>query len=290
MGIRRPRHELDLSHEPPTSRELPAELADEQPYLSQHAYGGHSVSAAARASFGTAALAADRMHGPEVVAGAQVSAGGRRQRLMDVDHVQVRAGDKADNISDEFRPHLLRQRLSDSSNSNWQPQSNRKLCSAAATASSHGCGEPSIDQEQQLIWRTNWSLPEVQQRQQFSSAAANAAKLGARPGNSNKGSTCIDLLSVPPQAASALLMSKRQLVKALNGLFLADVKTNLTERVQEFTDCPYTKHEHRETIITLLQCIKFQLNKFVKLIYRLVSVRLIVMIIMSFELTSEHQC
>lgn len=130
----------------------------------------------------------------------------------------------------------------------------------------------------------------MQQRQQFSSAAANAAKLGARPGNSNKGSTCIDLLSVPPQAASALLMSKRQLVKALNGLFLADVKTNLTERVQEFTDCPYTKHEHRETIITLLQCIKFQLNKFVKLIYRLVSVRLIVMIIMSFELTSEHQC
>lgn len=68
-----------------------------------------------------------------------------------------------------------------------------------------------------------------------------------------------------------MLMSKRQLVDALNSLFLSKLKSNLVERCHEFTDCPYTSHEHRENIVLLLHCIKLQLNKLVKLIYRLVS-------------------
>lgn len=69
-----------------------------------------------------------------------------------------------------------------------------------------------------------------------------------------------------------LLMDKRQLVRALNSTFLGELKSNLIERLHEFTDCAYTKHEHREQIVALLTCVKFQLNKLVKLIYRLVSV------------------
>lgn len=68
-----------------------------------------------------------------------------------------------------------------------------------------------------------------------------------------------------------MLMNKRQLVDALNGLFLSQLKSNLVERCHEFTDCPYTSHEHRENIVLLLHCIKLQLNKLVKHIYRLVS-------------------
>lgn len=68
-----------------------------------------------------------------------------------------------------------------------------------------------------------------------------------------------------------LLMNKSQLVQALNVAFLGELKQNLVERLHEFTDCAYTKHEHRESIVSLLSCIKFQLHKLVKLIYRLVS-------------------
>lgn len=66
-------------------------------------------------------------------------------------------------------------------------------------------------------------------------------------------------------------MDKRQLVRALNATFLGALKSNLIERLHEFTDCAYTKHEHRQTLLALLGCIKFQLHRFVKLIYRLVS-------------------
>lgn len=69
----------------------------------------------------------------------------------------------------------------------------------------------------------------------------------------------------------AMLMNKRQLIDSLTCAFLGDLRTELVERVHEFTDCAYTKHEHRETIIQLVQCIKLQLNKLVKLIYRMVS-------------------
>lgn len=68
-----------------------------------------------------------------------------------------------------------------------------------------------------------------------------------------------------------VLMNKRQLVRALNVTFLGDAKQNLVERLHEFTDCAYTNHERRERIVSLLAGIKFLMNKFVKLIYRLVS-------------------
>lgn len=68
-----------------------------------------------------------------------------------------------------------------------------------------------------------------------------------------------------------LLINKRQLINSLNSTFLGETKTNLVERAHEFTDCPYTKHEHRETIVLLLHCIKILLNRFVKLLYKLVS-------------------
>lgn len=68
-----------------------------------------------------------------------------------------------------------------------------------------------------------------------------------------------------------MLMNKRQLMANLNSLFLGELKSQLIERAQEFTDCAYTKHERRETILLLLQCIKLQLNKLVKLLYRFVS-------------------
>jgi len=69
-----------------------------------------------------------------------------------------------------------------------------------------------------------------------------------------------------------LLMDKRQLVQALNESFLGELRGNLVERLHEFTDCPYVKHEHRQLIVSLLTCVKVLLNKFVKLIYRLVSI------------------
>lgn len=72
-------------------------------------------------------------------------------------------------------------------------------------------------------------------------------------------------------ADNSVFMSKRQLIDALTSTFLGDLKTELIERVHEFTDCAYTKHEHRETILQLVQCIKLQLNKLVKLTYRMVS-------------------
>lgn len=71
--------------------------------------------------------------------------------------------------------------------------------------------------------------------------------------------------------ADAIIMDKRQLIDALTSTFLGKLKSSLVERVQEFTDCAYTKHENRETILQLVQCIKLQLNKLVKLLYRLVS-------------------
>lgn len=69
----------------------------------------------------------------------------------------------------------------------------------------------------------------------------------------------------------SLLINKRQLINSLNSAFLGEAKTNLIERVHEFTDSAYTKHEHREIIVLLLQCIKMLLNRFVKLLYKLVS-------------------
>lgn len=72
-------------------------------------------------------------------------------------------------------------------------------------------------------------------------------------------------------ALNFLLMNRRQIISILNGLFLSELKSNLIERAHEFTDCAYTKHEHRETILLLIDCIKLLLNKLVKLLYRLVS-------------------
>lgn len=72
-------------------------------------------------------------------------------------------------------------------------------------------------------------------------------------------------------ANSCAFMNKRQLIATLSSLFLGEIRSNLVERAHEFTDCAYTKHEHRESIVLLLNCIKLQLNKLVKLIYRLVS-------------------
>lgn len=69
-----------------------------------------------------------------------------------------------------------------------------------------------------------------------------------------------------------MLMNKRELIGSLNSVFLGELRSVLIERAHEFTDCAYTNHEHRETIMLLLQCVKLQLNKLVKLIYRLVSV------------------
>lgn len=68
-----------------------------------------------------------------------------------------------------------------------------------------------------------------------------------------------------------LLINKRQLINSLNSTFLGQTKTNLIERAHEFTDCPYMKHEHRESIVLLLHCVKILLNKFVRLLYKLVS-------------------
>lgn len=73
--------------------------------------------------------------------------------------------------------------------------------------------------------------------------------------------------------ASLMLMSKRQLVASLNCVFLGELKANLIERAHEFTDCAYTKHEHRETIVLLLAALKLLLNKLVKLLYQLVSLQ-----------------
>lgn len=69
----------------------------------------------------------------------------------------------------------------------------------------------------------------------------------------------------------AIIMDKRQLIDALTSTFLGKLKSSLVERVQEFTDCAYTKHENREIILQLVQCLKLQLNKLVKLLYKLVS-------------------
>lgn len=68
-----------------------------------------------------------------------------------------------------------------------------------------------------------------------------------------------------------MCMERRLLISTLNELFLDQVKVNLIERAHEFTDCAYTKHEHREDILMLLQCIRFQLNKLVKILYKCVS-------------------
>lgn len=68
-----------------------------------------------------------------------------------------------------------------------------------------------------------------------------------------------------------MLLNKRQLVNVLNTIFLGDIRNEFIDRIYEFTDCPYTNHEHRELILQLLQCIKIQLNKLVKTLYRLVS-------------------
>lgn len=68
-----------------------------------------------------------------------------------------------------------------------------------------------------------------------------------------------------------MCMEKRLLISTLNSLFLDEVKVNLIERAHEFTDCAYTKHEHREDILILLQCVRFQLNKLVKILYKCVS-------------------
>lgn len=70
---------------------------------------------------------------------------------------------------------------------------------------------------------------------------------------------------------SFMLMNKRQLISTLQEILLTDIKSVLVERAHEFTDCAYTKHEHRETILVLIYCIKLQLSKLVKLIYKLVS-------------------
>ena len=102
-----------------------------------------------------------------------------------------------------------------------------------------------------------------------------APALGARRRQLDRGpalartQTAAELTSRP---RSVLLMDKRQLVRALNATFLGELKSQLVERLHEFTDCAYTKHEHRESIVSLLACIKLQLNRLVKLIYRLVSV------------------
>lgn len=72
-------------------------------------------------------------------------------------------------------------------------------------------------------------------------------------------------------AYNFMLMNKRQLINALHSILMTDIKSVLVERAHEFTDCAYTKHEHREAILVLMYCIKMQLNKLVKLIYKLVS-------------------
>lgn len=87
--------------------------------------------------------------------------------------------------------------------------------------------------------------------------------------------------------SNMLLMNKRQLVRALNAVFLGEVKIGLTERVHEFTDCPYTRHEHRENILSLLQSIRFQLNKLVKLLYKLVSIMVAELYYICFQLYSN---
>lgn len=91
-------------------------------------------------------------------------------------------------------------------------------------------------------------------------------------GNKTRNNNNQSLNNRPSKFPPVALMNKRQLVAALNLVFLGELKQNLVERLHEFTDCAYTKHEHRETILSLLASIKFILNKFVKLIYRLVSV------------------
>lgn len=72
--------------------------------------------------------------------------------------------------------------------------------------------------------------------------------------------------------AHFMLMARRELFASLNSIFLGDLRANLIERVQEFTDCAYTSHEHRETILLLLNCIKLQLAKLVRLLHKLVSI------------------
>lgn len=74
-------------------------------------------------------------------------------------------------------------------------------------------------------------------------------------------------------APNFMLMNKRQLINTLHSILLVDIKSVLVERTHEFTDCAYTKHEHRESILVLMYCIKMQLARLVKLIYRLVSSR-----------------
>ena len=100
-------------------------------------------------------------------------------------------------------------------------------------------------------------------------AAATAAGRTTWAGGNNRRQ--LDLLEQLDLSCPIALMNKRQLVKALNLTFLNEIKANLVKGLHEFTDCAYTKHESRETILSLLAYVKFQLNKFVRLIYRLVS-------------------
>lgn len=71
------------------------------------------------------------------------------------------------------------------------------------------------------------------------------------------------------QVVSLLLMGKRELIARLSATYLGSLRASLIERVHEFTDCAYTRPERRESILKLLQCIKHQLNRLVKLIYKL---------------------
>lgn len=100
---------------------------------------------------------------------------------------------------------------------------------------------------------------------QFSGGAASAAAAGASSDDE------IMMTMQAKRGQDFMSMEKRLLISTLNKLFFEEVKVNLIERAHEFTDCAYTKHEHREDILMLMQCVRFQLNKLVKIIYKCVS-------------------
>lgn len=90
--------------------------------------------------------------------------------------------------------------------------------------------------------------------------------------NNNSSNNNNELEKHQMSVAMLLVQDKRQLMAALNSALLGEAKLSLVERVHEFTDCAYTKHEHRETIILLLHCIKLHLSRLVKHVYRSVSI------------------
>lgn len=102
---------------------------------------------------------------------------------------------------------------------------------------------------------------------------ANNNNTGATNNNTNDTNNGDKENQQPSQRepVNCLLMSKRQLVNALAETLLGEARANLVQCLHEFTDCAYTKHEQRESIVNSVQCIKLILNRLVKLIYRMVS-------------------